>query len=58
MSFSINLYDNDGDCMEECLLIHLDNGTILSFKTIGDLEKFSKMVNNCLKEIKDEFPEL
>ena len=52
LGFSTNLYDNDGDKYDECVLLHIDDDTILRFETIEQLEKFADDIKDMLEEIK------
>jgi hypothetical protein len=51
-SWSKNIYDRDGDLVEECIVIHRGNSS-WSFETIEQLEEFLEKVKRSLKEIKE-----
>lgn len=53
-SFSINLHDDDGDVYEKCILIHVNDTTILKFRNIQELEDFTHdLLNATIPEIKE-----
>lgn len=54
-SFSVNLYDSDGDLLENCILAHLGNGTILTFKDTNHLENFANQILRSLDEIRASY---
>lgn len=54
--FSVDLRDKDGDVYEECILIHVDNRTILKFNSFLEVSDFSNQVGSLLKEFKDNLP--
>jgi len=45
-SFSVNLYDKDGDCYEKCILIFVgEKEIILKFKDLFELKEFIGQIN-------------
>lgn len=55
-SFSINLYDNEGDAFEECILLYCNENTILKFKNISELNDFANSIkNDLIPEIKEAY---
>ena len=40
-SFSINMYDKDGDEFDNCVLVHCGPTTILRFENTEEMEKFA-----------------
>jgi hypothetical protein len=50
ISFSTNIYDKDGDCIETCLLVYFDNKVILKLQDLSELKNVIKK----LEEIKTE----
>lgn len=53
-SFSVNQYDNDGDIVDECILVHMGN-TILRFSTVNQLDSFAERLKSLSKEIKKNY---
>ena len=53
-SWSINLYDYEGDAFEECILAHIGKDTILKFKDSQELEDFARGILGSLKEIREQ----
>lgn len=51
LTWSKNLYDNDGDVYKEGLFIHLGNGTILYFSNSEELNNFNKDLQDCIEEL-------
>lgn len=51
--FSVNTYDRDGDIVESCVLLHIDNRTTLTFKSSVELEQFAVSILGMLPEIRD-----
>ena len=55
-SYRINIYDQDGDVSDSCILIHIQNddfietGTILRFNGVEELDSFIKSLKNCREE--------
>jgi hypothetical protein len=47
-----NLYDDEGDCYEKCILLFYDN-TILKFETVEQLDYFASSVKIMVNEIKE-----
>jgi hypothetical protein len=52
ISFSINLYDNEGDEIEKGLYIH-NNEVILKFKNLQNLINYKNQLDDIIKEIMD-----
>jgi hypothetical protein len=52
-SWSVNLYDFEGDEMENCILVHAGKDTILKFQDLEHLETFAKEILRSLPEIKE-----
>lgn len=52
-SWSVNLYDSDGAKMEDCILVHAGEDTILKFQNVEHLETFAKDILRSLPEIKE-----
>lgn len=51
-SFSENLYDSDGDIYQECLLIHLENQSVLlKLKDQKDLKELILHLTKIDKEL-------
>lgn len=52
-SFSKNYYDVDGDLVEECILAHIGDNTIIQFADVDELEEFAKKILGSIKEIRE-----
>lgn len=52
-TYSINLYDIDGDVWDECVLIHIGN-TILKFDSVKQVEELIESMQVCVEHIKDQ----
>lgn len=53
VEFLINIYDNEGDIVEKCICLELDNKTIIKFKDIKELINFKNQCDLIIKEIMD-----
>ena len=53
VTFSINLNDSDGDSFDDCILIHLDDRTIIK---LDDIEELGELINS-LERVKNEIPD-
>lgn len=53
LTFSINLNDDEGDSFEDCILLHLGNGTILQFKDMDAYDNFIEQMQNMRAEIRN-----
>ena len=53
IGFSINQHDYEGDVVDDCILLHIDNNTIIRFDSSDSLERFSDDIKNMLKEIRE-----
>lgn len=52
--FSINEYDRDGDIVDNCVFLHLeDKGIRIKFQNSKELENFSIDIKNMIPEIKE-----
>lgn len=51
LSFSVNLHDDEGDCFEKCINLHLGNGIILQFNDIDAFDNFSEKMQSMRKEL-------
>ena len=56
-SWSVNLYDSDGDVLEKCVLVHAGTDVILNFQDTEHLENFAKEILRSLPEIKETHPD-
>lgn len=50
--FSVNMYDSDGDVVEECVFLHMGN-TVLKFKDSNELEAFADNIKKMLPELRE-----
>lgn len=55
-TFSVNQYDQDGDVVDECVLVHVGT-TILRFSTTKQLDDFVVQLQKISKEIKENYNE-
>jgi hypothetical protein len=51
ISFSLNLYDDEGDMFERGILIHIDNNLILKFDNMIELNFMIDKLTHIRKEI-------
>ncbi len=51
LSYSLNKYDRNGEMWDVCIDVHLNNGVILSFKTIEDYDDFISQMRRMREEI-------
>lgn len=50
--WGVNLYDDDGDVFEDCVLIYVDDHMILKFKDVDQLQAFVDTIGYYIPEIK------
>lgn len=55
ISFSVNTYDHDGDLIDNCILLHLSNNTILRVENIDELENMIEQLYNIKVEIEQNY---
>jgi len=55
VTFSVNLYDEDGDIYQEGIFLHINENTILKLKSSDEMERFINRLENCLKEIRENY---
>jgi hypothetical protein len=55
-SFSVNLYDNEGDLFDVCVLAHFDSNTILRFENLKEMELLIENMQTAVIEIKENYP--
>jgi hypothetical protein len=53
LSFGINLYDDEGDSYEDCIMVFLGNGVILQFKNLEGYDRFIDSMKGMRNEIKE-----
>lgn len=53
LGFSINLHDKDGDVFEQGILLHLNNGTIITFNTLDEYKDFINQMQSVIPEIEE-----
>ena len=51
ITYSINQYDEDGDIFDKCILININDSTILRFKNIDELADFFRQFDKCMREM-------
>ena len=52
-SYAYNLYDEDGDVYEDCLLVFIGDNTIVKFQDSVELEQFAHRILSSIKEIRE-----
>jgi hypothetical protein len=40
LAYSVNQYDKDGDCYEECIMIWIDDKFLLKFNNLNEYDEF------------------
>jgi peptide methionine sulfoxide reductase MsrA len=55
VTFSLNLYDDEGDQYSEGIFIHIDDNIILRFENIEDVEDFTKQLTKIISEIRRDW---
>lgn len=55
ISFSVNTYDHDGDLIDNCILLHLSNNTILRVENLDELENMIEQLYNIKVEIEQNY---
>jgi hypothetical protein len=56
LGFSVDLHDHEGDIFEECILIYIEDRTIIKFSSYAEVVDFSSRLNNVLPELKENLP--
>jgi len=56
LSFSVDLFDYEGDCYDECILIHIGESTIIKFKSYVEVVAFSDTFRGMLPELRENLP--
>lgn len=51
VTYSINQYDEAGDMFDKCILININDTTILHFKDIDELANFFRQLDKCIREM-------
>ena len=54
VTFSINLYDYEGDIYQEGIYLHYDNGFIIRLKSLEELDEMIENLQSISKEIKEQ----
>jgi peptide methionine sulfoxide reductase MsrA len=54
-TFSLNLYNDEGDQYSEGVFIHIDNNIILRFENIEEVEDFTKQLTKITTEIRRDW---
>jgi hypothetical protein len=55
VEFSIDIYDQNGEIVEEGIYLHFSNGTILRFETLKELNSFKNEIYDIISEIEQDF---
>jgi len=53
VSFSINTYDRDGDIVEKCVNLHINDNITLHFERVAEYEAFHKRLLLMQQEIEE-----
>lgn len=53
ITFSVNLYDHEGDCYDECILLHINDTSVLR---LNDKKELSELIRQLLI-VKEEIDE-
>lgn len=48
-----NIYDRDGDKVEDCVLAYIGDNTIVKFQDVDELQRFAEAILGSLKEIRE-----
>jgi peptide methionine sulfoxide reductase MsrA len=54
-TFSLNLYDDEGDQYSEGVFIHIDENIILRFENIEEVEDFTNQLTKITSEIRRDW---
>lgn len=54
-TFSVNLYDKDGDILEEGIFLHIGDITTIKFKDVSELDDFTHALSSTVKEIRENY---
>jgi hypothetical protein len=57
VSWSINEYDSDGDCYEQCVKLHLNDTIILTFKSVDELMDLADTIRGFRREMMEQIKE-
>ena len=52
ITFSVNLYDNEGDVFQEGVYLHIEPHLILKLDSVDDIDKMIKQLAKIRDEIK------
>jgi hypothetical protein len=55
VEFSIDIYDQNGEIVEEGIYLHLSKGTILRFETLKELNSFKNEIYDIITEIEQDY---
>ena len=55
IGFNINMYDQDGDVSDNCLLLHFDNTFILRLSDLKELDQVIKQLQDIKSEITENY---
>lgn len=58
LSFSVNSYNECGEMYEKNIQLHLNNGTIISFKSMKEYESFIEQMKDLRNEIEEDITRL
>jgi hypothetical protein len=51
VEFSVNLHDRDGDVIDSCILLHINDTIILKLNNLNELDGLINGLQNVKKEI-------
>ena len=55
IGFSIDMHDNEGDVVDSCILLHINDTFILKLNNMSELDNTIKQLQDIRKEISNNF---
>ena len=55
-SFSVNMYDDEGDAFDTCVIAHIGPSTMVRFENVTELEQFAKKITASIPELRGSYP--
>jgi hypothetical protein len=55
LTFSVNRFDNEGDVIDNCILLHINETTILKLVNMEELNNVIKQLENIKNEITENY---
>lgn len=53
--FTKNIYDSDGDIVDECIVLHFGNDVMIKVKNITEIQTMIGNLNNIIEEIGETY---